>query len=337
MRQVHRPSLPLSHSLNMKIGKTLSRKPHVAVITVVALVLVIVIASLSTIASNPTSQLFQTIQQLQQQHQQCSASKKDTRGLICVHNALWGAILKEDSSKWRSIQKARETTKWTRLPEYRQSIWVPTLSCPFEQRIGELGDGGKWICEGSRVGLAEWNSNENDDCLVYSFGIGGKFGFESDLIRLTKESRTECEVHLFDPRAKKWSDRQPKLPNLHVHAFGLASEGQETDTFRSYTSFLKQFGHTGRTVNLLKLDIERAEVNILPQIAQLPKRMRPQQILVEIHWKNTAKEYEVMDNVIVQLRDAGYVMFHTEHNFFASMCTEFSFLLLSSRTLDGIA
>jgi hypothetical protein len=37
-------------------------------------------------------------------------------------------------------------------------------NCPHEiQRLGALGDGGKWVCGISRV-------EEKPDCIVYSFG-----------------------------------------------------------------------------------------------------------------------------------------------------------------------
>ena len=32
-----------------------------------------------------------------------------------------------------------------------QSNWEPTLSCAFEQRLGKIGDGGKWVCDAYRL------------------------------------------------------------------------------------------------------------------------------------------------------------------------------------------
>lgn len=43
-------------------------------------------------------------------------------------------------------------------------FFPPAFNCPHElERIGALGDGGKWVCGLSRVA-------EKPDCIVYSFG-----------------------------------------------------------------------------------------------------------------------------------------------------------------------
>lgn len=272
----------------------------------------------------------------------CDNSLKDTRGLICVRDSLWSSILEEDDLRWKSLRKwvAQDglrlhllASEARNLADYRQVVWAPTLTCPSQYRVGEIADGGKWICNLPGIDDPKWNP-PNDKCLVYSFGVGGKFGFEEQLLRRNKHG---CEVHMYDPDASRW--RAPNLNSLHIHDFGLATEKTERSNFKSYRSFLKMNGHTKRTVNVLKMDAEGIERTVLPEIASLPLHQRPQQILVEVHFQTTNKGHERMikdfDRALLALRKAGYVIFHMEQNYYCSTCTEFSFLQLASRTLTG--
>lgn len=105
--------------------------------------------------------------------------------------------------------------KKTRVVNYRQSMWVRTMSCPSEYRIGELGNGGNWVCNLPRVGHSSWNPSKTDRSLVYSFGIGGRYGFEYELLKRTSESGTKFEVHMYDPGASKWTP--PDIQGLNIH------------------------------------------------------------------------------------------------------------------------
>lgn len=100
--------------------------------------------------------------------------------------------------------------------------------------------------------------------------------------------------------------------------------------FKAYTRLLEKNGNLGRTVNLMKMDVEGNEKRALPEIVSLPVEMRPQQIQVEVHWgHNSLTQW---DSILVKLRKADYVMFHTEQNYYCLDCDEFSFLQLASRT-----
>lgn len=259
----------------------------------------------------------------------CSNSMNDTRGLICVNGEIWDEVLREDETRWARITRYYSSGRIQRRADYRQAIWKPTFTCPIEYRVGEEADGGKWLCNLKRLTSREWNRN-HDNCLVYSFGIGGKFGFESELITRSRAQGGECEVHMFDPDAGRW--KRPALSALHVHSFGVAHEDMESGNFLSYYSLLTRLGHSQRTVNVLKIDVEGGERTALPDIMSLPGWQRPRQILVEVHFGNDIKPFH---NMLLTLRKAGYVMFHTEENYYCDFCTEFSFLHLASRTTTG--
>ncbi|CAF1541767.1 unnamed protein product, partial [Didymodactylos carnosus] len=65
--------------------------------------------------------------------------------------------------------------------------YEPTFHCSFERRFGNIGDGGKWICDVHRL-------ENKQNCLVYIFGSNNDFSFEYDL----KNSLINCDIHTFD-------------------------------------------------------------------------------------------------------------------------------------------
>ncbi|GBG85818.1 hypothetical protein CBR_g40628 [Chara braunii] len=64
--------------------------------------------------------------------------------------------------------------------------WEPLYHCPFEERVGPYGDGGKWMC---RV-----RDYTDPSCVIYSFGSFSDLRWERDVARLT-----QCSVHIYDP------------------------------------------------------------------------------------------------------------------------------------------
>ena len=68
----------------------------------------------------------------------------------------------------------------------------PEFTCPYQERFGGLGDGGKWICDPHRVTTAGKSSKT---CLVYSVGSNGNTMFEG---AVKSRISQDCEIHTFD-------------------------------------------------------------------------------------------------------------------------------------------
>lgn len=70
-------------------------------------------------------------------------------------------------------------------------IWdeIPaSFNCPYEiERIGRLGDGGKWVC-----GLSRYEQTYKHS-IVHPFGIQQELSFEEELLE-----RTKCELWGYD-------------------------------------------------------------------------------------------------------------------------------------------
>ncbi|CAL6334294.1 unnamed protein product [Bathycoccus prasinos] len=65
----------------------------------------------------------------------------------------------------------------------------PNFNCVSKERVGKIGDGGKWLC-GVRTVLPQKNP-----CVVYSIGSKGEVSFEVGV----QEKLPHCEIHIFDP------------------------------------------------------------------------------------------------------------------------------------------
>lgn len=220
------------------------------------------------------------------------------------------------SQPYQDRLKGKNTT----APRYYAANWDPNFSCQFEVSVGQVNiDGHKWVCDPHRIA-------KKKDCLVYSVGSNGNFAFELDLQR----QLPNCEIHVFDPTDYSEQMQQRGLDGSNFHAWGLKSsdgkpmavkKGLQGLEFVSLPETIKRLGHTGRAIEIFKIDCEGCEWSAHNDI--LDQSIR--QILVEVHSVNlqTDKFFDDMHN-------AGYAIFHKEPNLYTGgNCIEFAFLKLA--------
>ncbi|EFQ31903.1 uncharacterized protein GLRG_07047 [Colletotrichum graminicola M1.001] len=136
------------------------------------------------------------------------------------------------------------------------SIWDFTpasFSCPHEmERVGRLGDGGKWVCGMSRY----VNFPRNRECIIYSFGVRDESSFENEML-----SRTKCRVWAYDFSVVDFGE-QLESGNRERASFLQAGIAGKTNTtlkppFYSISDLMDMNGH--EYIDILKVDIEFAE------------------------------------------------------------------------------
>ncbi|KAF5336145.1 hypothetical protein D9611_006196 [Ephemerocybe angulata] len=146
---------------------------------------------------------------------------------------------------------------WPWPPYTVWDFFPAAFNCPHElERLGALGDGGKWVCGLSRV-------RNKPDCVVYSFGINNESSFESEILQGTKH----CEIWGYDFSVKSFG---PEIPanmaqRTHFSAYGLGGEDKngphDNPPMFTLKSLMKHNDH--KHIDILKIDIEGWEFDTL--------------------------------------------------------------------------
>jgi len=198
--------------------------------------------------------------------------------------------------------------------------------CAYSRRIpsNSYPDGPKWICDPHRIAKQE-------ECLVYSFGCFGNVEFERGI---KEEIGEHCEIHTFDIVANNTSngDFKGRLDKIGVnfHNWGLGTEmqadayarTQEGPPLHTLAQTMAMLGHTGRVIDIFKIDCESCEWDTY---AQFLEGVFLRQLLVETHRSPMPKA----KNFFYELHDAGYVIFSKEANYlWGGNGVEYAFLKL---------
>ncbi|KAF7979963.1 hypothetical protein HWV62_27135 [Athelia sp. TMB] len=189
-------------------------------------------------------------------------------------------------------------------------FFPPAFNCPHElERLGALGDGGKWTCGLSRIA-------EKTDCVIYSFGTNYESSFENEVLSRSRN----CQIWAYDSTTGSYGPRVDRGNHHRVHfqRFGLASidaHGPQ-DSPKAYTleSLMAANGHTH--IDILKIDVEGWEFDIMTSIVKpfmLANKPLPfGQLNLEMHVWN--KNFEEFLSWWEMLEAAGLRPFMTEPN-----------------------
>ncbi|THH04288.1 hypothetical protein EW146_g10215 [Bondarzewia mesenterica] len=242
------------------------------------------------------------------------------------------AWLKEEDARYMQAVNERQDliVKWG--PSARQidpypshgefyTIWdffIPAFQCPHRvQRLGTLGDGGKWVCGMDRVA-------RKDNCVIYSVGINDESSFEAALLNRAPN----CQVWGYDFSVDSFGPEIEEVPDLkrraHFHSWALGGEDKysETDNPKMYTlqTLMAMNGHN--FIDILKIDIEGAEFESLaaliesytPSTPDVPTVLPFGQLQIEIHARHGHERFAEFANWWVALERAGLRPFWTEPN-----------------------
>ncbi|KAI5118793.1 hypothetical protein M0805_005021 [Coniferiporia weirii] len=149
-------------------------------------------------------------------------------------------------------------------PPYTVWDFIPAaFTCPHAvERIGALGDGGKWVCGLERV-------SRKRPCVVYSVGINHESSFEAEVLQRT----AACEVWGYDFSVSQFGpevqDHPALLRRAHFYPYALGGvDNPNADPAPVYTlaTLMARNGHTH--IDVLKVDIESWEFDTLRTLVQ---------------------------------------------------------------------
>ena len=202
-----------------------------------------------------------------------------------------------------------------------QAMWIDpfraSYSCPVQEKVGRLQDGGKWVC--SKEALLS-----RPGCVVYSVGSKGDTSFERAIL-----NETACEVFTFDPTLNATEeDAVRRVPNLHFHSIGLSHRdgehafGNVTKPVLTLHAIMNQFKHPW--IDVLKVDIEGHEWQVLGEWLKTHEALPFTQLLIEVHLV-TKPGHPPMNpteaiRMLEGLQSLGMHTFHVEENNYCADC-----------------
>ena len=211
--------------------------------------------------------------------------------------------------RFRNTNPAKST-----MDEYHRII-MDTFDtvCHVKARLGgkylswcHVMDGQKYVCMDDLM-----DDISRQDCLVYSFGIGGDWTFEDEI------SSFGCKVYAYDPTI---DHKGVRSNSISFKKIGLVGKPKKDTPYQTLSHILKENGHINTTISYLKLDIEANEIYGLPIWLKSGALKNVNQIAMEIHLLNKlGKNEEKMSQEFLQtLKDlalqANFRIFNWEAN-----------------------
>lgn len=171
-------------------------------------------------------------------------------------------------------------------------LYLPNIACPDMERVGSVGDGGKFVCglswmkqqtqrEDSVFENADARlSNRNIDssvnrvhkkCVIYSYGISVDTTFENEIFQKTK-----CAIHAFDPtigslpehlRKDVFTGRSANNIDITFHKHALTTRSGTTSQFSYAETIFDTMHRLGHDfIDILKIDVEGSEWNVFDDL-----------------------------------------------------------------------
>ncbi|XP_046555730.1 probable methyltransferase-like protein 24 [Haliotis rubra] len=184
--------------------------------------------------------------------------------------------------------------------------------CNRKLRMGKLGDGGWEICDDPGYRPVK-------NCIVYSFGINNDFSFDDDTAK-----NYECNVFAFDPSMNQASyQRSPRVRFLRIGIDGRDYKKAAWDML-TLTSMKKMLNHTGRVIDVLKMDVERSEWPSIPNMVSSGELSKVRQFLVEYHGACSDRNDCINRlKILKDVHDAGFRKFYVHKNHYCGFTNYF--------------
>ena len=182
-----------------------------------------------------------------------------------------------DDSRILELKQLNSVDDSNIFDRFQQFIQNPMdLVCKDIQKFGghyiskcKYTDGGKFACMDNLL-----KDIQNQECLIYSFGINQDWTFEDMM------DRFGCKIYAHDPTVdypRKRSD------NINFEKVGIAAKIDTTNNLKDLSSILSANGHSKTKISYLKMDIEGYELDGLATWLDTGALDYVDQIALEFH------------------------------------------------------
>lgn len=163
-----------------------------------------------------------------------------------------------------------DPSHYAKASEFYQHHWQPDFTCPHEERIGTLQDGGRYLCDPLNIAMTSndrLQQHKGNGCLIYTSSANiHEFKFEKALLNKIGS----CEIHVFSPNGKSIELDTPDGVTFHQWGFKSTSHNfqNNNDTsasaneLKTFQETLQLLGHCGKTIDVFTLDCEGCEFDL---------------------------------------------------------------------------
>ena len=222
---------------------------------------------------------------------------------------------------WKTINV--DTLEPKRIIDYFN--WSNRSSCILTQDFGGVMlkysqisaiDGQKAVCLDAPV-----RPRTDNSCIVYSFGISNEWSFDETM------EKYGCRVFAFDPSMNVKDHNRTN--RIHFFNFGIGNRDYVTDennwnhkkwtlkTLSSIYEMLAPYHGKDAVIDYLKMDVEMAEWDAIPQMISSGMLAKVRQLGIEIHLNvvnGTLEYYRNLVRIIKSIEDTGMVRFDSKQN-----------------------
>ncbi|OHW90933.1 hypothetical protein CSPAE12_10474 [Colletotrichum incanum] len=215
-------------------------------------------------------------------------SRESMAEFMARSESIWAKTVKQRhemiAADWEDISKmpfyaAPDGAGYWRTPYTVWDFAQASYNCPWDvERIGRMGDGGKWVC-----GMSRYENYPKDrECVIYSFGVRDESSFEQEML-----SRTNCVVWAYDFSVVDFGTQLEPGNRDRAHFMQVGISGKtdlnKSPPFYSIADLMAMNGHD--YIDILKMDIEGAEYEAMDGLSRdFPDEELPiGQLMVEVH------------------------------------------------------
>jgi hypothetical protein len=200
---------------------------------------------------------------------------------------------------------AKEHPKNPRLPffpaqtledfgKYPYTLWdffPPTYTCPHDiQRVGRLGDGGKWVCGMSlfearpAAAVSQHSTSANPNTIIYSFGVNDESTFEAEMLARIPSAQIwafDFSVTSFGPQLSPAYSSRAHFSQVGI---GAKDEFEKKPQFFTLQTLMAQNNHT--YIDILKIDVEGSEYDAFDSFMESCDKLGSMpigQVMIELH------------------------------------------------------
>jgi len=182
--------------------------------------------------------------------------------------------------------------------KYPYTLWdffPATYTCPHDiQRVGRLGDGGKWVCgmslyEAIPASKAEHRHPPPSKTIIYSFGVNDESTFEAEMLARIPSAEIFAFDYSVDRLGLQISTAHSSRAFFSKVGLGAKDEPSKSPPFYTLSTLMAQNNHS--YIDILKIDIEGSEYTAFDSFmdsCDASGVMPIGQVMIELHLMDDA-------------------------------------------------